>query len=93
MLTKKWQVGRHVCRMRRWDDLQNEIEGYINLLGPNDDDRFIVIRWRNNHRFVQFASLNETMTGEAVGNHSLNEGERLTPATCGQLTQPGWRER
>jgi len=88
---QRWETGITTCRSYRWDVLLNEIIQTLRHLGE-DESRFTVIGSRTRSRYVQFASKSiGRLRGEAVSNFHLAAMDELTPATCRQMTQLGWR--
>src|ERR1017187_51966 len=92
--------GRHRCWLQGWDDFRREGTALIRLLG-DVEGRFIIFAHRNRHRFVQFRVFeNGVIRGEAASNNFLGKGrvsedargEWLTPATCRDLVELGWKK-
>jgi hypothetical protein len=91
MQTRKWRVGRQVCRFRSWGGFEKQL-GQTLGLWASKEGRYIVIGARVPTRYIQFASIgNGGVKGEATSNYYLKRGERLTVAACRRLMRLGWK--
>jgi hypothetical protein len=94
MSATTWRKGKSPVKVSSWEEFQDYMAECLQMLRENDD-RFIVLRAKSRHRYVQFCSVHGGgIIGEAVSNYYLRyEGaEKLTPATRRLLANLGWNK-